>query len=393
MSHQRAPHNWTLPVPTVISLNKVHRTSTSYSNLKYAFLSNLKRDLRRIGIPVNTKNDSRNLRFELGPGAVTQERINTLVANERCERLISERKFLRSLIRNEIQAHFADGALLEIGLIRPAIHFCTSGLDRSLFRLCVLMQSVPPQRLLYRQITALVRDEGHAGHPVIGAFGLASSGQVLGCRDKCLGWHSSPKRKRKELQRSMQLAVCISVPPYCHLRGGKLVAALAASREVADEFKRKYHPDRLETISTTSAKGVHSPIFNRVMVRPGGLYKRIGETSGYSTLLFSKRTISAAASLVKHHDGSCPETRTIQLLKRALNLCNLPREQIMRLGVRKGVYLAVRAIDRQNAWPTQNEIVNYWKTVLLPKCLGQPELLLKFANSHSVDLLKTLTAQ
>jgi hypothetical protein len=380
----------------ILNLNRSYRSSTIYSDLKYKFLRNLQSDLRKIGIPAVMRSySSRHLGFELRPCAVTAEQINGLLSQERRKRLHAERKFLLSMLQPDVEKHFIDGQDLRPDLISPSIQFCVSKQDRSIFRLCMMLQSVPPQRLLYRQILAVVRDTGHPRSPIIGAFGLASSGQALACRDHFLKWHSSPEAKKRGLQRSMQLAVCISVPPYCYLRGGKLVAALAASKRVADLFYKKYRPDRLEAISTTSARGLHSPIFNRVMVRPGGLYKRIGETSGYSTLIFSRATLLSARALVKRRDGFCPENRTIQMLKRALNLCNAPREQIMRLGVRKGVYLAVE--DRSSsspyqttAWPSEDEIVRFWKTHLVPKCLARADIMQKLTQSNCRELLSEL---
>lgn len=382
---------------TILTLTRAHRTSTIYSGLKHKFLRNLQRDLRKVGIPAVTRSNSRHLGFELGPAAVTAEQINGLLRQERKKRLHSERKFLLSMLEKDIEKHFIDGKGLKPNLINPSIHFCVSKEDRSIFRLCLMLQSVPPQKLLYRQILAVVRDTGHPRSPVIGVFGLASSGQVLACRDRLLKWDFSPAAKKKGLRRSMQLAVCVAVPPYSYLRGGKLVAALAASKLVADQFYKKYHPDRLEAISTTSARGLHSPIFNRVMVRPGGLYKRIGETSGYSTLIFSRATLAAARALVKRRDGFCPDNRAIQMLKRALNLCNAPREQIMRLGVRKGVYLAVQKSPGSPAspnsagkWPTEDEIVRYWKTHVVPKCLERSDNVQKICQSDWRKLLNEL---
>jgi hypothetical protein len=201
---------------TVLHLERAFRTNTIYSRLKHTFLSCLRSDLERIGIPVKMRANGRHLRFDLGPVAVTPENVNRLMVEERRRRLNTEREFLMSLFRKGIEKHFVNGAELRMDLISPSIQFCASKADRSLFRLCMLLQGVPAQPLLYRQISALVRDEGQPGSPIIGAFGLASSVQLLACRDRFLGWHSAPKTKRKGLQRSMQLAVCVAVPPYCY---------------------------------------------------------------------------------------------------------------------------------------------------------------------------------
>jgi hypothetical protein len=73
----------------------------------------------------------------------------------------------------------------------------------------------------------------------------------------------------------MQLAVCMSWPPYSYLLGGKLMAALALSKTVADEYQLKYkrklpRGTKLQGLITISAGGKHCPIFHRIMLRPGG---------------------------------------------------------------------------------------------------------------------------
>src|SRR6266851_629658 len=168
----------------ILNLNRAYRTNTIYSGLKYKFLQNLQNDLQKIGIPAITRSNSRHLGFELGPARVTAEQINGLLGQERRKRLHSERKSLLSMLQTDIETQFIDGKDLRPGLINPSIHFCVSKEDRSIFRLCMMLQSVPPQRLLYRQILAVVRDAGHPRSPIIGAFGLASSGQALACRDR-----------------------------------------------------------------------------------------------------------------------------------------------------------------------------------------------------------------
>jgi len=189
----------------------------------------------------------------------------------------------------------------------------------------------------------------------------------------------------------------MAVPPYSYLRAGKMIAALAVSDSVAGEFFRKYRPTSLKSVVTTSANGLHSPIFNRIMVRPGGLYRRIGETTGYSTLAFTKETVLAARTLVTKHDGTCPDNRTIRTLKRALNICEIPRERIVRLGLRKGVYLAIPSLsntvesDRLAVgWPQESDIVEYWKEKVLSKSSIRPEIVERVSKFQPRDLLKDL---
>jgi hypothetical protein len=270
-----------------------------------------------------------------------------------------------------------DGARLNVNSVAPKIEFCRDRSQRRLFRLCSLLQNVPVQRLLFRQIAAIVRDEGNTGRPIIGAFGLASPLRSMKCRDRLLGWNQSSRRRVQGLRHGMQLSVCIAMPPYTHLRAGKLVAALAASQQVADEFARRYYPDSLQSITTTSARGLHSPIFNRIMIRRGGLYRRIGETEGFSTMIFGHDTLQAAQVLVSSIDGSCSEARTMQTLNRALDLCNVSRRLVTRLGLKKGIYLTTHSQEIPGStcsgWPSEGAVVEYWRTQVVPKCVASPQ--------------------
>jgi len=188
----------------------------------------------------------------------------------------------------------------------------------------------------------------------------------------------------------MQLSLCMAVPPYNHLRAGKLLAALAASGTVAREFSRRYGRTKLKSIVTTSANGLHSPIYNRIMVRPGGLYRRIGETTGYSALAFSKATLAAARSVVVDSDGVYSDNRTISTLKRAMNLCGLPRERMIRLGIRKGVYMALAGLD---GWPDESDVLKYWSGNILIKAAVRDDVLERVAHSRSGDLLIRLLTE
>jgi hypothetical protein len=97
----------------------------------------------------------------------------------------------------------------------------------------------------------------------------------------------------------MDMPVCVALPDWAGLRGGKLVAALACSAEIADLFASRYS-DRLPrggsllAIVTLCATGAHCPIFNRIMLRPGGLFRSIGMTAGFSIAFVSDTTIDRA---------------------------------------------------------------------------------------------------
>lgn len=316
---------------------------------------------------------------------------------------ICDRRFLTAAFSNGMNESFTSGEQVKVENITPTIEFCTVDSQFSLFRFCRLLQSVAAPRLLYRQVAIIVRDAGQRSEPVIGIAGLTSPVYSLRCRDRLFGWtNASSAVRNRGLLRCMNLAVCMAVPPYNHIRGAKLIAAMTASKEVADEYRRRYGTPLLALLTTT-ARGLHTPIFNRIMLKPGGLYRRIGETTGYSALIYSERTIGAAKRLVVDRDGFCPATtdRPIRVLKRAMNLCGIPRERFMRLGVPKGVYAAwpnaaalsglfQADVEGANHWPTIAEGVAYWRNRELTRVLNRRREVARFRSSGWSDIVGML---
>ena len=182
---------------------------------------------------------------------------------------------------------FADGKDVQPDQIKPKIYICRTRAENEIFHYCRLLQSFPTASLIGRQLRALVFDEGQGRPLLMGAIGLSSSPYSLSCRDKFLHWESKQTLLNKGLDALMQLAVCMSWPPYSYLLGGKLMAALALSKTVADGYQLKYKSrlrrgTKLLGLVTICAGGEHCPIFNRIMLRSGGLYRRVGETAGYT---------------------------------------------------------------------------------------------------------------
>lgn len=367
------------------NVSELLKTTMRYSRWKAAFLEDLANDLRRMGMPSHLNKRGQVLDFRAVLKRPSTAKLRDLMKREKTRRLESEADFLEKVVATQLFNHFPGPDSLSIKAIKPEIVFCKTKTHFDLFHLCRLLQSVPSSRLLYRQIAALVVDTGQPTMPIMGAIGLASPVYSLHSRDAFFDWNgSSPRKKQSGLVNCMQLNVCVAVPPYNMIRGAKLVAALAATDAVGREYKRRYRAPLL-AITTTSAMGSHSAVFHRFMSRRGGLYRKVGQTSGYSSLFFSKETLFAAKALVRQTDGLCPNTtdRPIRALKRALNLCGLPRERLVRLAFPKGVYVAVAdeislAVLRSTArgkhrpkWPTVGEAIACWRTRELPKALSK----------------------
>lgn len=125
----------------------------------------------------------------------------------------------------------------------------------------------------------------------------------------------------------LEITASGAVAPYNHLLGGKLVALLLLSPEVADDDRRRYgdrpaiissqlkNAERtkdctLAWLNTTSLYAVGSSQYERLRL-PAGIiapdqpelrYRHLGDTEGYGTVQFSEETIEAlqAARAERH---------------------------------------------------------------------------------------------
>lgn len=122
----------------------------------------------------------------------------------------------------------------------------------------------------------------------------------------------------------LEITTCGSVAPYNHLLGGKLVALLLLSPEVADDYRRRYgdrpaiissqlkNAERtkdctLAWLNTTSLYSLGSSQYERLRL-PAGIisaeqpelrYEHIGDTEGYGTVQFSEATVQAVQAALQ----------------------------------------------------------------------------------------------
>lgn len=255
----------------------------------------------------------------------------------------ARRQLLDRLEKRGLSERLIHGRDLRPESIKPSVTVCRTRAEHDLFSYCKLIQSVPSAPRAGRRIRLLVTDLGHPTEPLMGAVELASPVFTVGSRDRYLGWvgRSNADAKRRGLRRIMDLATCIAVPPYSRLRAGKLLAAIALSTVVEEEFSTRYDDDLVALIATC-ATGIHYPHLNRVTVRAGGVYCRIGTTVGYSTSMFSSGTLAAARELiapgVPAQAFGAGHRKALPVLRAALRCCSLPEEPFLCAGIEKGVY-------------------------------------------------------
>jgi hypothetical protein len=168
------------------------------------------------------------------------------------------------------------------------------------------------------------------------------------------------------------ITVCGAVQPYNAILGGKLVAMLAASPEVALEYQRRYSAAESEIASsmagraiirtpmlvflgTTSLYGVGSSQYNRIKIpcdRLGGSpneairYQELGHSEAFGTSQYSEETVDALADLVQQSangqrvnsifgEGVSPKLRKV---RQGLDLLGLPSDFFLRHHRRRIVY-------------------------------------------------------
>jgi hypothetical protein len=116
------------------------------------------------------------------------------------------------------------------------------------------------------------------------------------------------------------LTICGAVPPYNEILGGKLIALLMTSPEVIAEYRRRYgkapsiiassmagrpvlRPAHLALIGTTSLYGQRPCQYDRIRFGHGAdciRYQFLGRTVGLGTSHFSRKTVEALTTLLKH---------------------------------------------------------------------------------------------
>ena len=394
-----------------VTLKEIRRITPTSAG-KRRFLRSLARDIGSIGASARVSLKGRRIQFCAKlPGLTINQAILHLHA-VRQRRLQGEAEFIYRMERKGIGELFGDGIRVQPDRIQPSISICRTEKELEVFHYCRLVQSFPTSNLLGRQIRALVYDVGQGKPFLMGALGLCSSPYTLRCRDEYLGWHLDGRceLKAKGLNCLMQLAICMSFPPYSYLLGGKLIASLALADKICRHFTHSYQDKlplggQLMGLVTICAGGRHCPIFNRIMLRPGGLYRHIGETAGYTTAYFSEETMNWARQL-----GRDPMPgrnargfgKSLRVIQRALRSCNLPYEDIVRNGLKKGVYMGFASPEalaclrsgkfkRKLPLLRENVAIDHWRRRLLPTRTARSDVVATIERFKGESLLLTRT--
>jgi len=168
------------------------------------------------------------------------------------------------------------------------------------------------------------------------------------------------------------ISVCGAIQPYNAILGGKLVAMLATSPQIVNEYARRYaraeseiasamagrpivRKPNLVLLGTTSLYGVGSSQYNRIKIpceRIGGKtgelirYEELGYSEAFGTSQYSDETVEALTTLVEQEgdgqrvnsifgEGVSPKLRKIRA---GIDLLNFPAELLLRHYRRRTVY-------------------------------------------------------
>lgn len=294
-------------------------------------------------------------------GSLSKESIRRI---HRIHRQAAQQRILRALSNklDSLLGEIADGDEVDPRNIQPElVEAVAQRPSGDLFRFASLAWSIPVSQGYGRRIRYLVRDR--ANGKLIGIFALGDPVFNLRVRDEWIGWNQADRRDR--LVNLMDAYVVGAVPPYADLLGGKLVASLIASREVAIKFEERYGNTtgliskqekraRLALVTVTSALG-RSSMYNRLKLRANTLgsdaktvveYLHLGGTTGYGHFQITDDLFSKLRSVLDedghryangHQFGDGPNWR-IRVARKGLETLGMNADAVLKHGIKREVY-------------------------------------------------------
>lgn len=187
-----------------------------------------------------------------------------------------------------LRKYFANGAEIASSKISPRLELVESGTEEAaLFRLASLTWAVPVSQGYGRRMRFLVWDDSN--DKLIGILALGDPVFNLRVRDQLIDWTSDMRRER--LVNMLDAFVLGAVPPYNMLLGGKMIACLIRSLDVAELFAKRYRQSEgvisgrikkpsLVMVTTSSSLG-RSSIYNRLKLGGQTYFENVGFTQGW----------------------------------------------------------------------------------------------------------------
>jgi len=335
----------------------------------------------------------------LMPPSSSKESIRGLHFEQRKAGLKAQREFvLRAL--PELQHHFAEGSQIDPEKVDPALELIEAGTWQSeLFRLASLSWSVPVSVGFGRRLRYLVWDKGN--NKLMGIIALGDPVFNLKARDDLIGWNVNDRAKR--LVNVLDAYVLGAVPPYNMILGGKLVSCLVRSREVRDDFARKYGKTRgiisrkkkgakLLVVTTSSSLG-RSSVYNRLKLDRDSYFTSIGYTQGWGHFHVPDTLFAELRAYLRkrkhkyvdgHRFGQGPNWR-LRTIRAAFDALGF-RADLLRHGIGREVFVCLLASNARKILRDEATRPNYRgiKTVaeigalartrwIVPRAVRRPE--------------------
>jgi len=254
--------------------------------------------------------------------------------------------------------YFANGKDVFPEKIEPELVLVDSKEKSNLFRYASYTWSIPISNGFGRRLRYLVMDKSN--NKIIGIIGLTDPVIGLKVREDFIGWDT--KQKEKKLWHIMDIYAFGAVPPYSYLLGGKLVATLATSKRIREDFIKKYGHGRsnitkrnnksrnggLLLLTTTGAFG-ESSILDRLKDSDNKLlWKFVGFTQGWgffhlnngiATKIIEYLKETDNEILRKHRFGDGPNWK-MRLLREGMKELNIDYKKYGKHGIQRGFYVS-----------------------------------------------------
>ena len=245
--------------------------------------------------------------------------------------------------------------------------FCENELDNKTWVYIRNQTSrLPYQKAPGRNIRILV----YYGGKILGIIALSSPVLRLGPRDDFLKLENKQGKGLKLLS-VVDMSACVGVQPWASRHnGGKLLAILATSKEVADYYETKYQSHGAKNLKSVEVKEkvplkwiCTTSIYGK-SIQYDRIYKFLGYSKGFGTLHIANSTYDKMMKWVRmtHNDDSRFSNKwgdgansKMRRITRFLRLSGLSKENFSLVhGQRRGVYIH----EVQNK--TSQELFDWW---------------------------------
>lgn len=291
------------------------------------------------------------------PSYPDKESIRGMYLDQR-RAFVKDRSELLTRLERRALSVFAAGGEVDPAAVRPRIELVTKPRQADIFRYACLLWSIPVSQGYGRRMRFLVFDESN--DKLIGVFALADPVYCLNVRDAWIGWDDQAKRRR--LWHAMDAYVLGAVPPYSYLLGGKLIALLATSDEVREQFVARYSGRRsgilglvrdphLVLLTTTAALG-RSSMLNRLKRDGQPIWQSLGMTLGWGHFHLGNGHFEAMADFMREQRpdvfatykfGGGPSWK-LRVIRACLRELDLPPTALQH-GIKRESYAAALCTD------------------------------------------------